>query len=81
VLHTKNYSTNLFAPVIVFANLFAPVIANSFARDYSANEFAVTGANEFANTVKGANEFANTVKGANEFANTIMADLNLKTHT
>jgi hypothetical protein len=45
----------------VFANLFALVTANSFAEytqecektarfDYSANEFAVTGANEFANT-------------------------------
>jgi hypothetical protein len=38
---------------------------------YSANKFAVTGANEFANTVTGANEFANTVTGANEFANTV----------
>jgi hypothetical protein len=37
----------------------------------SANEFAVTGANEFANTFTGANEFANTVTGANEFANTV----------
>jgi hypothetical protein len=44
----------------------------SLACLFSANEFAVTGANEFANTVTGANEFANTVTGANEFANTFM---------
>jgi hypothetical protein len=59
----------------VFANLFAPVTANSFAEwptrngrfFYIANKFAITGANEFANT--GANKFA--ITGANEFANTV----------
>jgi hypothetical protein len=42
---------------------------------FSANEFAVTGANKFANTVMGANKFANTVTGANKFANTFQIDL------
>ena len=55
---------NLFARLNVFANLFAPVTANLFAVKlqiihftypvitplYSANKFAVTGANKFANT-------------------------------
>jgi hypothetical protein len=53
-----------------FAVLFAPVSALRLLT--SANEFAVTGANKFANTtVTGANKFANTtVTGANKFANT-----------
>jgi hypothetical protein len=38
---------------------------------YSANKFAVTGANKFANTSTGANEFANTSTGANDCANAL----------
>jgi hypothetical protein len=54
MLHTKNYSYNLFAPVT--ANLFAEwemlvriPRQNALYNVYSANEFAVTSANEFAN--------------------------------